>query len=474
VLLGLLTCGFGGSVTQARASAPAVETLAVGFGKADITPDWQAKPVWIAGYGNNRQATGVHDPIMARTIVLRSGGRKIAIISLDLVGLTMAQTRQIRAELTDYAYVLTTSTHNHEGPDVIGLWGPSERETGVDPEYLALVVRKSVETVREAERTLRPVKAVYGSASDESLVYDSRLPIVKDAALRLLRFDPAEGGDQPAGLLVQWNCHPEHLGSKNTLLTADFPYYLIQKLEAQHGCPVVYLTGTVGGLLRGDTQRFPKPGGGFYGEGEFEFAEVQGEALRALADQALASAQPIDLGDGPVIASKPVVLPLANDGFRQARALGVLPHEAVAWTGDPYQPGPVVPRGQLEGDFGLLTEVAYLRLGELHIACIPGEIYPELVVGRFQDPVDPGADFPDAPLEPHVLGTLPGEKVLIVGLANDEVGYILPKRQWDVKPPYAYGKERPQYGEVNSVGPDTAPILMKALVDCVKQVQPRP
>ncbi|MCH5372356.1 MAG: hypothetical protein JJ992_00140, partial [Planctomycetes bacterium] len=42
---------------------------------------------------------------------------------------------------------------------------------------------------------------------------------------------------------------------------------------------------------------------------------------------------------------------------------------------------------------------AYLRLGELDVAAIPGELYPELVYGEFQDPVDPGADFPDAPLE---------------------------------------------------------------------------
>jgi hypothetical protein len=48
---------------------------------------------------------------------------------------------------------------------------------------------------------------------------------------------------------------------------------------------------------------------------------------------------------------------------------------------------------------------------------------------------------------------------MIVGLANDELGYIIPKRQWDEKPPFAYGRTSAQYGEINSVGPDTAPIL---------------
>jgi hypothetical protein len=61
------------------------------------------------------------------------------------------------------------------------------------------------------------------------------------------------------------------------------------------------------------------------------------------------------------------------------------------------------------------------------------------------------------------MATLPGPKVLLFGLANDEVGYILPKRQWDNEPPFAYGRNRGQYGEVNSVGPEVGPILTEAL-----------
>jgi len=48
---------------------------------------------------------------------------------------------------------------------------------------------------------------------------------------------------------------------------------------------------------------------------------------------------------------------------------------------------------------------------------------------------------------------------MIIGLGNDELGYILPKRQWDEKPPFCYGLKKAPYGEVNSLGPDTAPII---------------
>jgi hypothetical protein len=51
----------------------------------------------------------------------------------------------------------------------------------------------------------------------------------------------------------------------------------------------------------------------------------------------------------------------------------------------------------------------------------------------------------------------------MLGLANDEIGYIIPRRQWDKHEPYAYGKEHGQYGEINSCGSLTAPIIMAAL-----------
>src|SRR5205814_1663385 len=83
--------------------------------------------------------------------------------------------------------------------------------------------------------------------------------------------------------------------------------------------------------------------------------------------------------------------------------------------------------------------------------------YPELVLSKVQDPPDPGADFPQAPIEPGIYAQLRGPHRMLIGLANDEIGYILPKRQWDEQPPYCYGRKGPQYGEGNSLGPETAP-----------------
>jgi hypothetical protein len=50
----------------------------------------------------------------------------------------------------------------------------------------------------------------------------------------------------------------------------------------------------------------------------------------------------------------------------------------------------------------------------------------------------------------------------VLGLCNDEIGYIIPAAQWDEAPPFAYGRDRPQYGEERSAGPRTAPIILQA------------
>ncbi len=452
--------------TLLLAGTTVVADVSVGFGKTDITPDLSKHTAWLAGYGNNRKATGVHDPLWSRAVVLRDGDRKVALVSVDLVGLQRPTVMAIRDKLPGYAHVLVSSTHNHEAPDVIGLWGPSPRESGVDPSYLAFVVDRVVASVKEAEGGAAPAKATYGTAEDGDLLKDARMPIVKDPVLRVVRFEKSDGG-QPIGLLVQWNCHPESLGSRNTLVTADFPYATVRALEAKHKVPVAYFTGAVGGLMTNPGEH-RKADGTVVKDSTFEFADAFGEAVAHLTDKALEKTEAVGLAPF-VVSTAPVLIPLANPGYRQGRAIGVLPRQAFLWKRDGA--GPPEPAGptQVDGDIALQTEVSYLRLGDLHIAAIPGELYPELVYGHYQEPVDPNVDFPDAPLEPPVMTSLPGKAKLLFGLASDEVGYIIPKRQWDDKAPFAYGRKEKQYGEVNSVGPEVAPLLMKALQERVRE-----
>jgi len=154
-----------------------------------------------------------------------------------------------------------------------------------------------------------------------------------------------------------------------------------------------------------------------------------------------------------------------NSLYRMARAIGVMKRDGFVWTGDPQTQGDPMTIERAGAETAIESEVACLRLGELHLACIPGELYPELVYGKFQEPVEQHTDFPEAPLEPTVASVFGNRKWMLIGLANDELGYIIPKRQWDKSPPFAYGREDAQYGEINSCSPEVAPIIMGALKD---------
>ena len=113
--------------------------------------------------------------------------------------------------------------------------------------------------------------------------------------------------------------------------------------------------------------------------------------------------------------------------------------------------------------FETKSEVALVRIGELWIACVPGELYPEIAVGGIENP--PGADYRVAPVEtPPLRSAMRGRVNMMVNLANDALGYIIPRSEWDEEEPWIYGNTEPSYGEVVSAGPDTARIVHGALM----------
>jgi hypothetical protein len=283
--------------------------------------------------------------------------------------------------------------------------------------------------------------------------------------LRVLKFERISDG-KTAGILVQWNSHPIE-PDRNTSITRDFMGVTTDTLEQRHDCPVIYFSGAIGGLMGTSVAPFLDSNGKPLFEDAIELIELYGNAVADVADRALQQAKPIQLLPLKIYA-KPIYVPFPNEGFRQARAAGLLARPAFEWIGHCDKRGAAIPQSEVSGEQSAETEVVYLRLGELHIAAIPGELYPEFVYGEHQDPVDPGADFANAGKESTIVDTLPGSKFLMIGLANDAIGYIVPKRQWDVLPPYTYGRKSSQYGEVNSMGPDTGRVLMDALSDRVR------
>lgn len=438
--------------------------LKVGFAEVDVSPEVGKKPVYMAGFGQNRKATKLHDPIMARAIVLEDGTRKVGLVCVDVVGLFYPSADRVRQAVKGFDYVLVSSTHNHEGPDTLGLWGASPFQSGVDPEYLKKVESGAAEALQKAAASTKAAKAKIGTAKGPELLRDSRQPKVLHDDMVVLRFDGSDG--QLLGLLVEWNVHPELLDDKNTEISADHVGYTVAHLKQKHNCPVAYFTGTVGGLMTNLGVPLKNTKGEELKDGTFEKTELYGKRVGELADKALSQAEPIELTP-LVVKTQQVLLPLENPLYRIAAQAGLLSRTAYVWEGNPT-PAKLVETKDFTKNVAVRTEVGYLKFGELEVAAIPGEIYPELVLGKIEDPAQPGADFPDAPKEPAIYVNLKGKHRMLIGLANDELGYMIPKRQWDEKPPFCYGLKKSQYGEINSVGPETARIICEAFQSLTK------
>ncbi len=453
--------------TETPAVQKATTGFRVGFGETDVTPQVKGRTVYMAGFGKNRKATGVHDPLKARAVVFQHGKKKIAFVSVDLVGLFYEFTQKVEKQLPGFDYVLVSSTHNHEGPDTMGIWGPNLFVSGVDPKYMALVEQNILRAVKAAEQSVQPAIAKIGTHRAPELLHDSRKPIVKHDEIVALEFRNPKTKAR-VGILVEWNCHPEVLGGGNTRITADHVGYTVDYLKKKFKVPVAYFTGTVGGLMTNLRVPVRDKNGKLLKDGTFEKAEKYGHLLGQAAERAIKQAKALKVYPFEV-RRKRIYLPLANTGYQLGWKLGVLKRKAYRWIGKIDQAKELPKRNTSTKNLCLQTEIGYVQLGELGIAAIPGEIYPELVLGKYQDPVDPGADYPKARLEPSIYSQIKTKHKMIVGLANDELGYIIPKRQWDEKPPYCYERKRSQYGEINSLGVETAPLLCGAFRDMLRR-----
>ncbi|MDH3651510.1 MAG: hypothetical protein OEQ53_17640 [Saprospiraceae bacterium] len=414
-------------------------------------------PIWIAGFHNQRPAQGLHDTLWARAIVISQGDIAIGLVAIDAIGFGSDEIISIRKEVQktlDLDYLIVSSSHSHQTPDLIGMWGPNDYKKGVDAAYLELVKAQIETAVNQAYD--QQVEATFRFAEDSnvaaSLVEDSRRPIVLDAGLRVLEAIETSSG-KSLGTLIGWANHPETLWSDNLLLSSDFPHYL--RLGVEKGVPgidslavagrggvAIFLNGAIGGLMT-TSPRFAIPSidsDTSFLVPSFEKARAQGYHLASAVLHLLNPPKVDTINDASLsLVARSTLVPMKNRLFRLGAWLGVLDRGMAGW-------------------FTLRTEVAYWQLGEIGFLHVPGEIYPEIINGGIESP--PGQDFDIDPVEiPPLRTLLPCTSAFVVGLSNDMIGYIIPKSEWDEHPPYIYHSHDAPYGEINSLGPETGPII---------------
>ena len=451
--------------------------------------------IWMGGFDGNHPLLGVNDPLWARALVLRTGDTTVAIVSLDLVGLFYDRVKEIRAKVEAKAkaagidHVLVSSTHNHEGPDTMGQWGVTKSGiptgSGVDKAYMALVIEKSAQAVATAAAGLKKATLKAGKVTTprEGYIRDSRDPQIFDLELTALRLTEASGA-KPIATLVHWGQHPEVLSDSNNYLSSDFPHYLREALEKglpakgsnkalpALGGTAIYLQGALGCLMTPLGITITDRAGVGQSKSNWAKTRALGENLAMQTHAALAVATtPKD--PALSVAAKELLLPAENTQLIMSFQLKIYDREVTGY--NPKLPVDKNNRPKIR------TELSFIRLGPVTFFSLPGEADPETMVGGYDGKHSYGASLVDknnpnppdltkAPKGPYLKEKIPGTYKMMVGLGNDEIGYLVPKWNWQLgTPPYMSEAKGDHYTETNSLGPDTVGKLLKAYEGLLKK-----
>jgi hypothetical protein len=422
----------------------------------DVDGDGWFDAVFIGGYGPMRPANGVHDPISVRAVVLSHDGEYLALVGMDLVGLAHKRIHEARDRLVadgfDGDRLLASSTHNHQGPDTMGLWGNPEDfanpVSGLIPEYQERVVDAIEQAVRDAASAMEPVTLTVGAvrmrdrdpyfngskfggknptAKMHGMVHDIRDPVVVSDQLLVLQ---GVGGSGDAVFTwTNWSGHPEVWGDKNTLLSSDWVGVARTVLEAEYGGVAVHMPECLGGMQSaggGDLPLVDENGvhvfqtcdeaavadpddAGCFGkqagdtrtdtDGDpvpewpedetWEFTRSHGWHIAEAAMAALAAGEVVDAS--PLrVETEPLYVPVTNVGFQLLGGMGLFD---LTFDDAVYDPE-LCPEAS-EVEMGCLELRTFrVQLGPVGLVTAPGELFPEIAWGlpaddsRWLDEVD--------------------------------------------------------------------------------------
>ena len=449
LLLACAGCGKPGPVTAHKLHTSAGENWYFGFGRRQIVllSYNDRTPLYIAGYNNGLEIQDVLDYCEARAVWLDTGAEGILLIGIDCVALdsgTVAKIRSGLADLPNCAAVNVFATHTHAGIDTLGLWGPVGID-GKNSDYMDAVIRAAIEAGREASQRRKPATMYFGQQQTWDICQDSRDPQIYDPNLYQLRLEAEDGS---AGLrMLFFGAHAESLRGDNLALSRDFPGQLCDRVTRLTDDYTMFCPGAIGGLIM--TRQFVE-------EAE-ENLTVTAEKLTECA-VSITLAQERQLAPTMTVTRAVFSVPMDNPVFLLYRFLGILGNKVVS--------------ADSATDYGVETELSLVQLGDVALTLIPGEIFPELVYG--------GADDPEGE-NPKPLCEIAAEHgvdtLLILGLANDEVGYIVPPSDFLVHEQLPYIETvrdetgENHYEETNSLGPLCAPRIADAFTAAVAALQ---
>jgi len=275
--------------------------LRAGTAEMVITPPLGVE---LQGYGTNldRRSTDVHDDLMAQALVLDDGQTQTALITVDLMGVSVEFTQLVRRQIEKQTAILAANvmlacSHSHTAAGTL----PNRGIGRVDAQYTRILVRYLAGVVAAAAAKLEPVHLSVGRGEHATLAWNRVGRELVDPSVDVLHVEKESGGT--LALVVHYACHPVMLGPKSEV-SADYPWALRQYLKTKYpGSVVLFANGTCGDID-------PASNRTVWGKATFDDVMQAGAALGKDAEKALSSAKAIK---NPQIHARQTVLTVHYD-----------------------------------------------------------------------------------------------------------------------------------------------------------------
>lgn len=251
-------CWGGLIVILTLGSLPALqaEPIRAGTARVEITP-----PTGYAmgGYGARKGGSrGVHDPLYATVLVLRTAEQSLAIVTCDLVTAVSARVESEVGKRYGIPNVLIASSHTHSGPDMsLAEAGPPAMR-----EWWKQTEDKLIQAVGDANSQL--FEARLGAGTGRIYLGHNRRKVLPggevemlwrnaakaptqpvDPTVSVLRIDSASGN--PEVVLVNYSCHPTTLGPDNLQISAEYVGVMRNYIERElTGATALFVFGASG------------------------------------------------------------------------------------------------------------------------------------------------------------------------------------------------------------------------------------
>lgn len=415
-----------------------------GFACEDITPDdLLSHTYWMAGYNIGKKITGFLDPLTINVMWLGCADGGIILASCDLVGLTGYELRDIRNSLADFCTqtgcknITVSCTHTHAGIDTMGYWGMLPK-TGKDKKFMEKVASTLKKLCYEAYANRRPGKLFYGRTEAPELIDRWREPYFTNDRLHRFRFVPDDGSTET--WYINFGAHPNTLGGKNRLLSADYPCYMRREINREHPTNILFSVSSIGATDIGKVA-----------ENDLERTILGGHLL---GRKALSITEETELSPEITVVSQPFVMPIDNIVLALANKIRIFNTRKCA--------------ADSSLGIGFVSEIDYFNIGGVEILTMPGEMFSELVYpGGYCTSETSSTGEPESICTKPLSEIFENDNLIIFGVTNDMAGYALAPNDFvlhETQPFVSRAKDRfgrGHYHETNSCGIKTAETIAK-------------